>query len=161
MQPRCTGCRLTFVWTRSQPPSSLLSLPRLNFSLSSFSFSLSLGLFFRGYKHARALMLQNGCMWARVYAWCTHPEGYARFMRVRATTLVHAVKFISVECTYTFLRVGKILLCLRSVSWTTWVLGRYSLTFSLSLFLSSFLDDLFADSFRSSFSVSSFMHLIW
>lgn len=48
-------------------PSSLLSLPRLNFSLSSLSFSLSRGLFFRGYKHARALMFQNGCVRARVY----------------------------------------------------------------------------------------------
>lgn len=32
---------------------------------------------------------------------CAHPESYTRFMRVRATTLVHAVKFISVEHTHT------------------------------------------------------------
>lgn len=94
----------------------LPSLPRLHSrSRVSFffftSFSLPLDPLPRIQARARALMLLK-----RMCARCVFMRGaraprggYARFMRVRATTLVHAVKFISIESTHLSV-VGEILL---------------------------------------------------
>jgi len=86
-------------------------------------------------------MLRDGCVRACLCAMHA-PRGLcARFMRVRAMTLVHAVKFISMEHTHISI-VGEILLCSKSYRWVSadTCLLSLSFSFSLSLFLSYLIE---------------------